>query len=257
MTGQSDGAVRPPAAATDEAPPLDTAEVGELADARARVLERIAGACARAGRLPSEVTLVAVCKTVPVARVRAAVAAGLRVLGENRVQEGAAKRPLVPGAAWHLVGPIQANKARRAVETFDVLEAIDSIAIARRVDAIVRELGRPAVPVFLQVNVDRDPAKAGFLPDGAGEALPELVGMAGIHVAGLMTIGRFAAAPDGARATFVALRRLSERLRAAEPRLGASLSMGMTDDFEVAVEEGATHVRVGRALFGERPPAVR
>ncbi len=257
MTGQSGGSASPVAAARDEAPPLDPAEVGELADARARVLERIAGACARAGRPPADVTLVAVSKTVPAARVRAAVAAGLDVLGENRVQEGAAKRPLVPGATWHLVGPLQANKARRAVETFDLLEAVDSIAIARRIDTIARELGRPAVPVFLQVNVDRDPAKAGFLPDRVSEALPELVRLAGLHVAGLMTIGRLVGTPKEARATFAALRGLAELLRAAEPRLGAALSMGMTDDFEVAVEEGATHVRVGRALFGERPPRDR
>lgn len=256
MTGQSGGADGPAAPVADEAPPVDPAEVGELAVARARVLERLAGACARAGRPPSDVTLVAVCKTVAAARVRAAVRAGLVVLGENRVQEGAAKRPLVPGATWHLVGPIQANKARRAVETFDVLEAIDSIAIARRIDAIALELSRSAVPIFLQVNVDRDPAKAGFLPDGVAAALPELLGLTGVRVVGLMTIGRLVGTPEEARATFAALRRLSELLRVEEPRLGAALSMGMTDDFEVAVEEGATHVRVGRALFGERPAAV-
>lgn len=257
MTGPSGDAASPAVAAADQAPPLDPAEVRELADARARVLERIAGACARAGRPPSAVTLVAVSKTVPDVRVRAAVAAGLDVLGENRVQEAAAKRPLVPGATWHLVGPLQANKARRAVETFDVLEAVDSIAIARRLDAIARELGIAPVPVFLQVNVDRDPAKAGFLPNGVAAALAELLGLAGVRVAGLMTIGRLVGAAEEARATFAALRRLSEVLRAAEPRLGAALSMGMTDDFEVAVEEGATHVRVGRALFGERPPRDR
>jgi pyridoxal phosphate enzyme (YggS family) len=238
---------------TDELPPADPAEVRALADARARVLERIAGACARAGRPPSSVTLVAVSKTVPPARVRAAVTAGLDVLGENRVQEGEAKRPLVPGATWHLVGPLQANKARRALETFDVLEAVDSVAIAVRLDGVARAMGRVRVPVFLEVNVDRDPAKAGFVPEAVAAALPELAGLAGLRLAGLMTIGRLVADAEEARPTFAALRRLSERLRAGQPRLEAGLSMGMTDDFEVAVEEGATHVRVGRALFGERP----
>jgi pyridoxal phosphate enzyme (YggS family) len=252
-----DGEATPPPDPTDELPPLDPAEVAAFAERRARVLERIAGACARAGRPPSAVTLVAVCKTVPAERVRAAVAAGLDILGENRVQEGAAKRPLVAGATWHLVGPLQANKARRALETFEVLEAVDSLSIAVRLDAIARERGRGPVPVFLQVNVDEDPSKAGFMPVSVADALPALAAFEGLRLAGLMTIGRLVTAPERARPTFAALATLSARLRAAEPRLGPGLSMGMTDDFEVAIEEGATHVRVGRALFGERPPPAR
>ena len=235
--------------------PPDPGEVARLAAARAAVLARIAAACARAGLSPADVTLVAVSKTVPAERLRAAVAAGHRVLGENRVQEAAAKIPGVEGASWHLVGPLQANKARRAVELFDVLEAVHSLDLARRLDRIAGELrpGRP-LPVLLEVNVDADPAKAGFPPAAVAAALPELARLPNLRVDGLMTIGRLAGTPEEARATFVALRELGAGLRAAHPGLGPELSMGMTDDFEVAVEEGATIVRVGRALFGERPP---
>ncbi len=231
-------------------------EIEALRAARADVLSRIAAACERVGRDASEVTLVAVSKTVPVERLRAALEAGLDVLGENRVQEAAAKVPVVPGATWHLVGGRQSNKARRAVELFDVIESVDSVDLARRVDRLAAELrpGRP-LPVLLQVNVDEDPSKSGFDPAAIERALPELLALPALSVAGLMTIGRLAGGPGAARATFRALRALSERLRAAEPGLGPALSMGMSDDFETAVEEGATIVRVGRALFGERPTA--
>lgn len=235
-------------------PSPDPVEVAGLAAARATVLERIAAACARAGRDPAGVTLVAVSKTVPPERLRAAVAAGHDLLGENRVQEAAGKVPLVPGARWHLVGPLQANKARRAVELFEMLEAVDSIALARRLDRIAGEVhpGR-RLPILLEVNVDADSAKAGFLPGAVAAALPELLDLPGLAVAGLMTIGRLVLDPEAARPTFAALRELAAGLRDAHPGLGPELSMGMTDDYAVAVEEGATIVRVGRALFGERP----
>jgi pyridoxal phosphate enzyme (YggS family) len=199
------------------------------------------------------VTLVAVSKTVPVDRLRAAVAAGHDVLGENRVQEAAAKIPLVPGPRWHLVGPLQANKARRAVELFDCLEAVDSVELAGRLDRISAEVrpGRP-LPILLEVNVDADPGKAGFTAAIVAEALPGLLALVNLEVRGLMTIGRLTATPDEARSTFRRLRELATRLRSVHPSLGPELSMGMSDDFEVAIEEGATIVRVGRALFGER-----
>ncbi len=238
----------------EEAPPGDPAEIAELATARAAVLARIASACARAGRDPDGVTLVAVSKTVPAERLRAAVAAGHDVLGENRVQEAAHKIPLVPGARWHLVGPLQANKVRRALDLFDVLEAVDSVDLARRLDRIAAEVrpGRP-IAVLLQVNVAGDPAKAGFAPASLVPSLPELLRLPCITIRGLMTIGRQVDATEEARPTFAALRALGQDVRARWPGVGGDLSMGMTDDFEVAVEEGATIVRVGRALFGERP----
>jgi pyridoxal phosphate enzyme (YggS family) len=234
---------------------LDPATVEAFSHARAEVRARIAAAAARSGRDPAAVTLVAVSKTVPVDRIRAAVAAGLDVLGENRVQEGAAKIPGIPGAKWHLVGPLQANKARRAVELFDVIEAVGSLDLARRLDRIAQEVrpGRP-LPVLLQVNVAGDPAKAGFDADEVDDALPAILDLRNLQVDGLMTIGRPATIPEEARPTFTALRELAASMRVRDPRIGSALSMGMTDDFEVAVEEGATIVRVGRALFGERRP---
>jgi pyridoxal phosphate enzyme (YggS family) len=223
--------------------------------ARAAVLDRIEAACRRAGRDPASVALVAVSKTVAAEAIRDAVAAGLHLLGENRVQEAAAKIPLVDGAHWHLVGPLQANKARRAVELFEVVESVDSVGLAERLDRLAREV-RPGrrYPVLLQVNVDADPAKAGFSPTALDDAVARIGGLDGLDVRGLMTIGRLVAEPEAARPTFRRLREVSEALRAAGLPIGAELSMGMTDDFEVAVEEGATIVRVGRALFGERHP---
>lgn len=233
---------------------LDPAEVEGFRHARAEVLERIAAAARRSGRDPSTVTLVAVSKTVPAPRVRAAVAAGLTVLGENRVQEGSAKIPEVAGATWHLIGPLQSNKARRAVELFDVVETVHQLALAQRLDGLAATV-RPGrrLPVLLQVNVDRDPAKAGFDPDALEAGLDTFDACASLDIRGLMTIGRFGVTADEARATFAALRELAEGLRPRWPRLGPELSMGMSDDYETAVEEGATIVRVGRALFGERP----
>jgi pyridoxal phosphate enzyme (YggS family) len=233
---------------------LDPAEVEAFRRARAEVLDRIDVAAARAGLDSQLVTLVAVTKTVPADRVRAAVVAGFRVLGENRVQEGAAKIPLVDGAAWHLIGPLQSNKARRAVELFDMIESVHTLELAERLAAVAAE-DRPGrlLPVLLQVNVDRDPAKAGFDPDTIEATLDRLDDLAALDFRGLMTIGRFAVTAVEARTTFAALRDVGERLRARWPRLGSELSMGMSDDYEIAVEEGATIVRVGRAIFGERP----
>jgi PLP dependent protein len=239
-------------------------EVAHLRSAREAVLGRIARACARSGRSPGDVQLVAVSKTVPPDRLRAAVAAGFTTLGENRVQEAAAKAPEVPGAAWHFLGHLQRNKAAQALRLFSAIETVDSLALAQRLDALhaaaMAERGGPGpvaprpprFPIYLEVNVDRDPAKAGFDPDGAEAAVRELVALGSIEVRGLMTVGRLVEAPEEARPTFAALRALGERLRAVEPRLGPGLSMGMSDDFEVAVEEGATVVRIGRAIFGER-----
>ncbi len=222
--------------------------------ARVGVLDRINDACMRVGRERTEVTLVAVSKTVPAAFLRDAVAAGLDLLGENRVQEAVVKAPDVPGARWHLVGPLQSNKARRAVETFELIQTVDSIDLARRLDRLAAEI-RPGrrLPVLVQVNVDLDPAKAGVQPDRVEEFLDEaLVEFQSLDVRGLMTVGRQTPNVSESRRTFATLRELLTRLQSEDPGLGPELSMGMTDDFEIAVEEGATIVRVGRAIFGER-----
>jgi len=239
-------------------------EAPDLTAARAAILERIAGAAARTGRDPDEVEVVAVTKTVTPDRIREAIAAGFRTLGENRVQERQSKVAEIDAVStwpageqprWHLIGPLQANKARRAIELFDVIETVDSIDLARRLDRIAAEL-RPgqALSVLLQVNVDADPAKAGFSPSALERDLGAILALPALTVGGLMTVGRLVPRPEEARPTFVALRGLSERLRVGHSQLGGALSMGMTDDFEVAVEEGATHVRIGRAIFGARPP---
>ena len=190
---------------------------------------------------------------MPVERLVAAVAAGLTTLGENRVQEAEEKAGAVAGATWHLVGPLQSNKVRRALELFETIQSVDSVQLARRIDRLaanVRPGGR--IPVLLQVNVDDDEAKAGFQPAALDGSLVEILVLERLEVRGLMTIGRLVERPAAARPTFAALRAASERLRARHPGLGRDLSMGMSDDYDIAVEEGATIVRVGRALFGER-----
>jgi len=161
--------------------------------------------------------------------------------------------PEVASAIWHMVGHLQSNKAARAVSLFEVIQSVDSGELARRLGALARDArdGRP-LPVYLQVNVDLDPGKAGFNAESLEQALPALAAGRGLEIRGLMTVGRLVDHPEDARPTFRSLRELSSRLRRLEPRLGAGLSMGMSDDFEVAVEEGATVVRIGRALFGTR-----
>ncbi len=224
-------------------------------DAYARVIERIAGASARVGRDPANVTLLAVSKSLAPDGLRAAVDAGLTLFGENRVQAGIAKAAEVPGARWQLIGPLQGNKVGKALDVFEAIQTVDSVGLAERIDRLVAE-ARPRVryPILLQVNVDDDPAKAGFQPAALEAAMGPLAAFERLEVQGLMTIGRLAADPESARGTFRRLRDLSETLRGRAAAIGPALSMGMTDDFELAVEEGATIIRVGRALFGERRP---
>jgi hypothetical protein len=177
----------------------------------------------------------------------------MTVFGENRVQEAEAKVAAIPGVHWSLVGHLQSNKAGRAVEIFDEIQSIDSLRLARRLGQLAHDKGaRFPNPIYLQVNVDRDPGKYGFDPDDLKQAISELAAIRGLQLRGLMTVGRLVNRAEDSRPTFRALRDLSEHLRSREPSLGAELSMGMSDDFEVAVEEGATKVRLGRALFGER-----
>jgi hypothetical protein len=235
---------------------LRSSDVDAIRVAHEGVVERIAAACRRVDRDPASVTLVAVSKEVEASRLRNAVAAGIRTFGENRVQEGMVKRPQVEGEGltWQLIGPLQSNKARKAVETFDVIQTVDSVELARRIDSIVGASGvARQYPILLQVNVDADPAKSGLHLPEVEPALAAIAALPHLVVEGLMTVGRLVDTTEAARPTFRALRDLSERLRGAGTTLGPALSMGMTDDFEVAVEEGATIVRVGRAIFGERP----
>ena len=225
--------------------------------ARAEIAKRIADAAARAGRDAAAILVVAVTKTVEADRIRAAADAGFVAFGENRVQERASKADALGDVSgtWHLVGPLQSNKARRAIELFDIIESVDSLALAQRLGRIAAEVRpRSKLRVLLQVNVDEDAAKSGFDPATLERELPAILELPALSVEGLMTVGRQVDSPEAARPTFVALRRLSERLRGSNPALGAGLSMGMSEDYPVAVEEGATIVRIGRAIFGARPP---
>jgi len=213
-----------------------------------RVRERIARAAERAGRSASDVLLVGVSKTVDVARVRQAIEAGVPALGENRVQEARDKvseigRP-VP---WHLVGHLQTNKVRDALEIFDVIHSLDRLDLAKELDKRARARGR-TVDALIEVNVAGEASKGGVGPDGLGELLDAVAALSSVKVRGLMAIPPEAKEPDDSRVWFRALRKLGERYSFAE------LSMGMSGDFEVAIEEGATLVRVGTAIFGARPP---
>lgn len=241
----------------------DFDEVAHFGTIREDIEDRVEQAALRAGRDRGSVDVVAVTKTVPADRILAAIGAGFRTLAENRVQERQAKVGEIDAVAtypageqprWHLVGPLQSNKARRAVELFDVIETVDSLDIARRLDRIAGELrdGSP-LPVLLQVNIDADAAKSGFAAAELERDLDAILALPALSVEGLMTVGRLVDDAELARPTFVELRALSEQLRSRHAGLGAHLSMGMTDDFEVAIEEGATLVRLGRAIFGARP----
>lgn len=213
--------------------------------------EKIAAACQRAGRDFFEVTLVAVSKTVEPERIRQAIEAGVRVLGENRVQEAATKMPELAdlvvehNVEWHLIGHLQSNKARRAVELFSTIQSVDSFKLAERLDNVAGELGK-RLPVFIEVNLGGEAAKAGVEPD---EVLPlcEQAGkLANLELKGLMAVPPFLENAEEVRPFFRRLRTLRDQAQLKE------LSMGMSHDFEIAIEEGATIVRIGTALFGER-----
>jgi len=215
-----------------------------------RVRERIARAAERSGRRTEDVLLVGVSKTVEVGRIRTALAAGLGALGENRVQEARGKvAELGRPVAWHLVGHLQTNKAREALELFDVIHSVDRIDLARELDRRARARGRP-VDVLVQVNVGQEPSKGGWPPEAVETAVEALAALGGLRLRGLMAIPPAVERAEDARGSFRALRKLAERHGLTE------LSMGMSGDFEIAVEEGATMVRVGTAIFGPRPPRV-
>ena len=234
----------------------------EIAGRIAAVKDRIEGALQRARRPAGSVTLVAVSKTCPAAAVVEAIRAGQSVFGENRVQEAAAKRPAVaalPGgeaAEWHLVGHLQSNKAKAAAALFDLVHSVDDAELAAMLDRACATIGK-RLPVLIQVNVASEAAKSGVAPAGLLPLVEKTAGLANLSLQGLMTIPPWDPDPEKSRPHFVALRELGERVRTwlgAGAHYAGELSMGMSEDFEVAIEEGATIVRVGRAIFGERLP---
>lgn len=224
--------------------------MADLATNVARVRARIAEAARRAGRRPEDVLLVAVTKTVGPERIREAVALGLRTFGENRVQEARQKVPQVPGVSWHLVGSLQRNKVKEALRLFEVIHSVDSLPLAQEISRRVLQDAHPPVDVFIQVNISEEPQKHGVAPEAAEELVAQAVRLPGIRVRGLMGIAPLVPDPERARPYFRRLRELRDRIAARHPAHPLpDLSMGMTDDFEVAIEEGATVVRIGRALF--------
>ena len=218
-----------------------------IAEQLARVRERMAAACRRAGRSPDEVTLVGVSKGVPAQRVAEAHAAGLQDMGENRVQEAADKIEALAAQGvrprWHLVGHLQTNKTKTIAGLFVILHSVDSVRLAQALSRRARE----PLPILLEVNVAQEASKFGFTPQEVASALRSIVDLPNLDVRGLMTIAPQTDQPESVRPVFQRLRELRDELGLRE------LSMGMTNDFEVAIEEGATMVRVGRAIFGERP----
>lgn len=217
----------------------------------ARIRARIAEAAARSGRRPDGVLLVAVTKSVGPEVIRDAVAAGLRVFGENRVQEAREKIPLVPGVSWHLVGSLQRNKVKEALRLFHLIHSVDSLPLAEEISqrALLADANHSA-EILIQVNVSAEPQKHGVSPDGTADLVAHVLRLPGARVRGLMGIAPRVEEPGLARPFFARLRETRDRVNALVPGAGlAELSMGMTDDFEVAIEEGATMVRIGRALF--------
>ena len=220
-----------------------------------RIRAEIDAAARRVGREPESVTLVGASKRQEIGRLQEAFEAGLRVFGENRVQEGEEKRPQLPAEAeWHLIGPLQSNKAKRAVQTFGTVESIDRPKIARALDRHAGEAGK-RITGLLEINLGDEPSKHGFSTANLVEQLAPLRDLANIEIVGLMAIPPFEPDPEASRTWFRRLRQLRDEV-AGHPEWSdfpGWLSMGMSHDFAVAVEEGATHVRVGTALFGARP----
>lgn len=214
---------------------------------------RIRDAALAAEREPGAIRLIGVTKGHPLEAVVAAVAAGLGDVGENRIEELEGKRAArgVPDVRWHFIGHVQSRKAARVFEASDVIHSVDSLKLARRLSAAASEAGRVA-RVLVQVNTSGEEAKGGLEGDDVVERIHEVAELPALEVLGLMTMAPFVDDERVLRATFAGLRDASERVRSVTARVGAELSMGMTNDLEIAVREGSTMVRIGTALFGER-----
>ena len=226
-----------------------------IAEALELVRARIARAAARAGRSPEEISLVAVTKTVPPSRIAEAVEAGQTLFGENRVQEAKEKvAAFGPEITWHMIGHLQKNKSKAAVEIFDALESLDSEELALLLNRRAGEAGK-VMPVFIQVKEAEETAKGGIRPDDVPRLIERVLSLPSLVLGGLMTIPPWPAVPEDSRPFFARLRELRDEWdgRCCPRGTLRELSMGMTMDYEVAVEEGATVIRVGSAVFGNRP----
>ena len=222
---------------------------GSIAENLANIEHRIAEAAARSGRDAAEVKLVAVSKTNPAGVVREAIAAGIAVFGENKVQEAEGKIAEIgrDAAEWHLIGHLQSNKARKAAQLFDVIHSVDSVDLARRLERICDEEGRDSLSVLVQVDIAREATKSGIPESDLPDLANFLIGCRHLKFDGLMVLPPFSDDPEATRPYFSRLRELRDEIIP-----GRHLSMGMSHDFEVAIEEEATIIRVGTAIFGER-----
>jgi len=223
-----------------------------------RIQERIAGAVARAGRNAEEITLIGVSKTHPASAIREAYEAGIRHFGENRVQEWEGKRAGTEGLAanWHLIGHLQSNKAVKAAKLFHSIDSVDDLALAQRLDRARVEAGIPGkLRVLIEVRVALEETKSGVETRELPELAEKIAGLPRLELAGLMCIPPFLEQVEQVRPYFRRLRELRDQLSKSLGRALPVLSMGMSHDFEAAIEEGATEVRLGTALFGERTPA--
>lgn len=225
-----------------------------------QVRRKIQTCALRCGRKAEEITLVAVSKTHPAEVVRTALSAGLTDFGENRVQEAESKIPELgrKAARWHLVGHLQANKASRALKLFDVIHSLDSVALARRLNRLCEEEERDQLPVLIQVDVAREESKSGVTEDGLPELLEALKECPRLHLTGLMALPPYFDDTEMVRPFFTRLREMRDEFH-LQGHFGqgrGELSMGMSNDFEVAIEEGATILRIGTAIFGRRIPEV-
>ncbi len=228
-------------------------ESGGVGERLAAVQQRLAAAVTRSGREGQEIILVAVGKTQDAERLAEAVRAGACHLGENRIREAEVKKDQVPPATWHLIGPLQRNKARRALELFDFIHTVDRPEIARRLQFLLSEHWPERVqPVLVEINIGNEPTKAGVLPDQAQDLVREVMACDRLDLKGLMAIPPRGPTAEDSRVHFRRLRSLRDDLRSEFGLALPHLSMGMSHDFEVAIEEGATMVRVGTAIFGPR-----
>jgi PLP dependent protein len=226
-----------------------------IAENLARLQEQITEACRRANRPQGDVALMAVSKVHPVEVILEAYAAGQRLFGENRVQEFQEKSPHVKqltAAAFHLIGPLQSNKTTKAAELFDSIDAVDSLKIAQRLDTAAAALGKK-LPLLVEVKLSHEDSKHGLAPDELPSLLAAMEELKSVEAVGLMTVPPWSEDAEVARPYFRGLRRLRDESVARFPRV-TQLSMGMSNDFTVAIEEGSTCVRVGTALFGRRVP---
>ncbi len=230
----------------------------EIAARRDAVLSRVARAAERARRDPGEVSLLAVTKTHPAEVVRLAARAGMTLFGENRVAEGVGKIQALsgefPGLRWRLIGPLQTNKAKPALQYFSVIESLDREKLATRLEGLAAARERP-FPVLLELNLGGEETKSGASPEEAQMLAALLLTLPHLELRGLMAVPPFTPDPEGARPYFRRLKEIRDRLAGRLGNALPELSMGMSHDFEVAVEEGSTEIRVGTALFGERPAA--